>query len=77
MLFSCIERHDDGSFWFHGDTFNTRKQAETFMAGWIPWDPEREKRIIEHETPITTHYGNCYTFDFHTFEFGGITICTI
>ena len=77
MLFSCIERHVDGSFWFHGYTFNTREQAETFMAGWIPWDPEREKRIIEHETPIKTHYGNCCKFDFHTFEFGGIILCTI
>lgn len=77
MFFSCIERHVDGSFWYHGDTFQTREQAETFMAGWIPWDPDREKRIIEHEKPINPNNGYCYTFDFHTFEFGGITICTI
>lgn len=77
MLYSCLERHVDGSYWYHGDTFETREQAETFLEKFIWWDPSREKRIIEHEKPINPNNGYCCTFDFHTFEFGGITICTI
>lgn len=77
MLFSCLERHNDGSFWYHGNTFNSHEQAEIFLKSWIPWDPNRKKLIIEHATPITTYFGVCYTYDFRKFEYGGITVCTI
>lgn len=75
MLYSCLERHVGGSYWYHGDTFQTREQAETFIAEWIPWDPDREKRIIEHEKLLPNE--TCYTFDFHTFESFGIILCKI
>lgn len=75
MLYSVLERHNDGSYWHHGKTFNTREEAEKFMADWIPWDPQRGKRIIEHQKPLPNE--PCCTFDFKNFGFAGEIYCTL
>ena len=77
MYYSCLERHNNGSFWYHGHkyTFESREKAEMFLKQWIPWDPEREKAIIEHEKLLPNE--TCCTFDFHKFENCGLTLCVI
>lgn len=52
MLYSAIERHIDGGWWYHGDTFENREEAEQFLLEWIWWDKDRPKRIYEHLTPF-------------------------
>lgn len=50
--FSCLEFHHPESWWYHGDTFGTREEAEAFLEKWIPWDDDRSKRIFIHSRPF-------------------------
>ena len=73
MLYSALEQHCDGSWWFHGDTFTSREEAGRFLPGWIGWDENRHKKIFYHEKPLPRE--ECYTIDDgETFEFAGITL---
>ncbi len=49
MYYSLFEQHYDGTWWYHGDTYEERKDAEKeLVEGFIYWDDERPKRIFEH-----------------------------
>lgn len=76
MNYSLLEQHLDGSWWYHGNTFATRAEAEAFSARWIWWDKGRPKTILEHERPLPKK--TLSTHDFKTFkEVGGINACQL
>ena len=69
MYYSALEQHKDGSFWYHGHTFENKEDAEKFVADWISWDPGRIKKVFEHKKPLPDQ--TCCTFDFKHFGFAG------
>lgn len=72
-MFSLLEQHRDGSWWYHpGDTFDTAEEVEQcFQEKYGHNDPERPHKIFEHDEPMFQEYSTC-TFDFKTFWFGGM-----
>lgn len=73
MLYSCVEQHCDGSWWYHGNTFESREEAGNFLDDWIPWDANRHKMIFTHEKPLPDE--TCCTKDGgETFEFAGLIL---
>ena len=66
MFYSLLEQHIDGKWWYHRKTFTTRAEAEEMLPRWIWWDPDRPKKIIEHETPLPA--ATLYTTDCRTFR---------
>ena len=69
-MFSALEQHKDGAWWYHGDTFETEAEAKEFIEGWIWWDANRPKFYFEHEKPLPKK--SCCTKDgCRTFEFAG------
>lgn len=52
MYYSLIERHDDGSWWYHLRTFTDKEEAEAYLKKWIWWDEGREKMVFEHKDSI-------------------------
>lgn len=75
-MFSILERHNDGSWWYHpGMTFGTPEECEERFRSSFWWDLDRPHKVIEHSVPLPKE--TCYTFDFKTFEFGGIAIMTL
>lgn len=72
--YSCLELHNDGSWWYHGNTFSSREEADAFIIKWIWFDDHRTKRIFEHSIPFPpfpdfTH--SYYTKDLHAFYLPG------
>ena len=53
MMYSLIERHLDGSWWYHpGHTFDTPEEAEECFKRSFWWDLERPHKVIEHAEPL-------------------------
>ena len=71
MLYSLIEQHKDGSWWYHpGDTFNTPEEVETCFKETFWWDLERPHKVFEHEEPMYQEHSTC-SFDLKKFDFAG------
>jgi hypothetical protein len=72
-MFSLLEQHIDESWWYHpGDTFETETEVEQrFQEEFGTYDPERPHMAFEHNEPLCQDQSTC-TFDFKTFEFGGM-----
>lgn len=79
MYFSALEQHNDGSWWYHGDTFGSRMEAEQFLKEWIWWDKDRKKEIVQHQLPFPGSGRRSYwTRDFRQFyNVGGREVCRI
>lgn len=58
-MFSALEQHTDGAWWYHGNTFDTKEEAETFVSKWIWWDQDRPKMIFEHEKALPDSRSLC------------------
>ena len=71
-LYSVLERHNDGAWWYHCGTFSNRKWAEEYLETWIPFDKDRPKMVFEHTKPLPQQ--SCCTKNFKTFEFGGVIL---
>lgn len=71
MLYSLIEQHKDGSWWYHpGDTFNTPEEVEACFKESYWQDLERPHMVFEHEEPMYQEHSTC-SFDLKKFDFGG------
>ena len=71
MLYSLLERHNDGSWWYHpGWTFDTPEKAEEHFKEVFQFDPTRPHKVFKHEEPMFQEYSTS-TFDFEKFDFGG------
>ncbi|MBQ4409379.1 MAG: hypothetical protein IJL31_00240 [Oscillospiraceae bacterium] len=76
MLYSVLEQHADGSWWYHpGYTRRTRAEAQQKADSSFWWDPERPRRIFEHEAPFPQNHA-IYTTDFENFGFAGLITWT-
>lgn len=74
ILYSLFEKHADGEWWYHGDTFRTKEDAEQRMSQWIEWDKNRPRVIFEHTVNLRLAGGGAplHTNDFKSFyEWGG------
>lgn len=65
MKYSLLEQHIDGSWWYHGHTFDRWYEAADFRRRWIWWDEKRNKRIIGHDDELPRE--TLYTCDFQKF----------
>lgn len=64
-MYSYLERHNDGSWWYHRCSFNTKEEAEESFRKSFWWDAEREHKIIKHDEPfpditLFTYNGNVF-----------------
>lgn len=76
MTYSLLERHADGSWWYHKTSFRSRKDAEAFKETWINWDKDRDKRIIETEDSLPKE--TLWTYDLkHFYSLNGELLYTI
>ena len=66
MYWSLLEKHNDGSWWYHYRSFTDKKKAEEYMKGWIWWDKERPKMIIAHKEALPDE--TMWTYDFKKFH---------
>lgn len=74
--YSVLEKHKDGSWWYHGHTFPTWGEADAYRKQWIWWDKDRPKTVIGHDDPLpelTLSTGDLRDFR----SVGGPTVCTI
>lgn len=70
-LYSVLEQHLDGSWWYHlGWTFETREAAEQKIREGLWFDPQRPMRLFEHHRPFPQDHGR-YTRDLKTFGIAG------
>lgn len=72
-LFSLLEQHKDGSWWYHpGDTFTTPEEVEEcFHQTFDKFHPNRPHKVFEHSDPLPQEFATC-TKDFKIFEFLGV-----
>ena len=77
-MFSFIEQHIDGSWWYEPQmhaTFDTKEDVDKYFqnvfAKYV--DSERPYKAFEHNTPLYQEHATC-TFDFKVFSFGGIIL---
>lgn len=64
-MYSALEQHRDGSWWYHGRTFYNLTNAKEYLDATFWWDEERPQVIIEHEEELprmTLWTGDCKTF---------------
>ena len=70
MLCSLLEKHIDGSWWYHsGCTFDSISEVESCFERMFWWDLKRQHTCFIHQTPLPQE--SCCTKDFKTFEFAG------
>lgn len=71
-MFSVLEQHDDGSWWYHpGYSFPTEAEAKQRAAEFSKRHDNRITKVFEHTEPMFQEYSTC-TKDFKIFGFGGI-----
>lgn len=71
MLYSLLEQHKDGSWWYHpGFTFDTPEEADQCFRENFPNDP-RPHKVFEHEEPMFQEFSTS-SYDLKTFDFGGL-----
>lgn len=70
MLYSVLEQHLDGSWWYHPwvGTYKTKEEAEASFHK--HFDDGRPHLLYEHMKPLFQRFSTC-THDFVNFEFGG------
>lgn len=67
MLYSLLEQHKDGSWWYHKNfTFDTPEEVEKCFNEYFKFDIDRPHMCFEHEKPMWQGYSSC-TFDFKRF----------
>lgn len=72
MIYSVLEQHRDGSWWYHpGYTFDTEEKAQEQAADFSKRHEGRPTTVFAHEEKLPQGYATC-TEDFETFGFGGI-----
>lgn len=70
MLYSLLEQHKDGSWWYHpGFTFNSPEEVEEFFKK--HFDDSRPHMVFEHEEPMFQKHSTS-SYDLKTFDFGGL-----
>ena len=71
-MFSLLEQHKDGSWWYHpGCTFNTPEDVEECFQDEFNMHPDRPHMCFKHDEPMFQEFATC-TNDFKTFHFLGI-----
>lgn len=75
-MFSFLEQHNDGSWWYEPRlhaTFETKEEVDKYFQNvWARYvDPNRPYMAFEHEEPLYQVHATC-TQDFKVFEFGGL-----
>lgn len=71
-MFSLLEQHKDGSWWYHpGCTFNTPEEVEECFKDEFKMHPDRPHMCFKHDEPMFQEFAT-YTNDFKTFHFLGI-----
>ena len=67
MIYSVLEQHLNGSWWYHpGMSYNTREAAEERAREF----PDRPTKVIKHEQPMPQDVSR-YSFDCKHFDFAG------
>lgn len=69
--YSLLEQHNDGSWWYHRNTYTSRQEAEEALKRFCWFDEERKKMILEHNTEIPNIGLSLYTRDLKHFYRGG------
>lgn len=64
--YSLLEQHTNGAWWYHGNTYTSREEAEERFKTWIWWDKERPKKILEHTSSLPKE--TMVTYDFKRFR---------
>jgi len=75
-MYSFIEQHIDGSWWYNprlNATFETKEEVDKYFQNFFSKyiDSERPYKAFEHEEPLYQKHAT-YTFDFKVFELGGV-----
>ena len=75
MLYSVLEQHIDGRWWYHPwvGTYNTREEAEASYHRCF--DDGRPYIIYEHNAPLYQEYSTS-TLDFVHFGLNGLIVWT-
>lgn len=72
MMYSLLERHADGSLWYHpGHTFATPEEVEADFKRTFWWDLDRPHLVFEHDKPLFQEYSTCTKDGGKTFHFAG------
>lgn len=52
--YSLLEQHTNGAWWYHRNTFTSRKEAEEYFKIWLTGDfiQKRPRMILEHTDSI-------------------------
>ena len=70
-MYSLLEQHNDGSWWYHpGCTTDKKEEAEELFRKMFWWDLDRPHTVIEHKLPLPQDISRC-TRDFKTYDFAG------
>lgn len=70
-MYSYLEKHNDGSWWYHRRSYETKEEAEESFRKSFWWDIDRKHKIIKHNEQFPDM--TLSTFDFHTFKgIGGL-----
>lgn len=74
MIYSVLEQHLDGAWWYHPwcPSFDNLKEAKAEAER--RW-PDRPHMVFEHDKPMFDEYST-YTFDFQRFNFSGHVLWT-
>ena len=64
-MYSYLEKHNDGSWWYHKESYATKEEAENSFNKSFWWDKNREHVIIKHYKPLpnmtlSTFNGNLF-----------------
>ena len=73
-MFSLLEQHIDGTWWYHPrprSTFDTPEEVEEAFKKIFWWDLSRLHMVFEHSKPLFQRYST-YTRDFKVFLFDDI-----
>lgn len=72
MMYSLLEQHKDGSWWYHpGHTFDTEEEVEACFQRSFWWDLTRPHKAFKHDKPLFQEYSTCTTDGGETFRFAG------
>lgn len=72
MMYSVLEQHVDGSWWYHtGMTESTEKAAEEHFNRVFWFDKNRPHKVVAHTKPFPQK--DLSSFDCKFFGYGGIT----
>lgn len=71
-MYSLLEQHNDGWWWYHpGTTFDTPEEVIECFDNMFWWDRNRPHKVFEHSIPFPQKHSIC-SKNFKVFEFGGL-----